>query len=251
MPEVTVATASATGARHRHNGGGNEDAVHWGTTADGAMLAVADGHSDPRCIRADRGARFAVLAAVELPDPQAPTAAEDLVAAWRRRVEADVRSDPLPPGVDPGLLPYGTTAIVCWIGGGGFRLLQIGDGVAMVATASGAMRPLPPGAGEGTGATDSLASPAAASTARSVAMPLTGLPAVVCLSTDGVDTAYPDGHGLPRAVEQLRTLAVEHGVAAMAARLDAWVRDAAATSGDDATVAVAFVTEDDARGAAR
>lgn len=250
MPAVTVATASATGARHRRKGGGNEDAVHWAVTADGAVLAVADGHSDPRCIRADRGARLAVLAAVELPDPEGATA-EDLVAGWRRWVETDVRSDPLPADAADGLLPYGTTAIGCWIGGSGLRFLQIGDGVAMVATASGPVRPLPPGAGEGTGVTDSLASPSAASAARSVTMPLTGLPAVVCLSTDGVDAAYPDGRGLPRAVEQLRTLAVEHGVAAMAARLDAWVRDAAATSGDDATVAVAFVTEDDARGAAR
>lgn len=243
MVRITVATASATGAAHLRKGIGNEDAARWASTGGSAVLAVADGHSDARCIRADRGARFAVDAAVDLAVDDGAATAPELVAAWTRLVEADREADPLPEEVGDPLLPYGTTAIVCWIDGARFHLLQIGDGAVVAATRTAAARPVPPDGHEGTGATDSLAS--GARTARSVTMPLTDLPAVVCLSTDGVDSAYPDDLGLPRAVAELRGLAVEQGPAAMAARLDTWVQDAATTSGDDATVAVAVIMQDD------
>lgn len=247
MPNVTVGTASALGAAHRAKNVGNEDAVGWRSRARGTVLSVADGHSDPRCVRADRGARFAVQAAADLADPEAATAAQDLAAAWDALVEADARREPL--GVDgvPVRLAYGTTLIACWISETGLRLLQIGDGVAVVATADGASRPIPPDELEGSPETESLASEAAASRARSARVPLAGLPIVVCLSTDGLDGAYPGADGLLLAVAELRALAVREGPSSVAEPLEPWVREAAAVSGDDATVAVAVVTADDGR----
>jgi serine/threonine protein phosphatase PrpC len=249
MPRVTVRTASALGAAHRAKNIGNEDAVGWRTDARGTVLGVADGHSDPRCVRADRGARFAVQAAVDLLDPDARTAAQDLADAWDLLVAADARRDPLGPNAGPVRLAYGTTLIACWISDTALRLLQIGDGVAIVATGAGASRPIPPDEHEGSPETESLASDAAATRARTARVPLTDLPVVVCLSTDGVDAAYPDGGGLLSAVEELRSLAIREGASSVAELLEPWVREAAAVSGDDATVAVAIVTgADDGRG---
>lgn len=240
-PIVTVLTATATSAVHERRHVGNEDAAGSRSSSTGTVLAVADGHSDPRCVRADRGARFAVQAAIELPEGTA--SAEALVARWRALVAADLRRDPLPDPDPPRTLAYGTTVIACWIAADRLHLLQIGDGVAVVATRTGARIPIPPRTPDRPFETESLALPGAEVMGRAADVPGEDPLVVVCLSTDGVDGAYPDDRGVRRAVEQLRTLAAEHGAAALQPQLDAWVADAAATSGDDATVAIAVVED--------
>jgi hypothetical protein len=102
--------ASVRGASHARRDLPNQDATGASPPGTTVVAAVADGHGDPRCCRADRGSRLAVRAALDvllgvparlgdsarandalLHDVVVP----DLVAAWQRLVEQDAAADPL------------------------------------------------------------------------------------------------------------------------------------------------------------
>src|SRR5664279_209365 len=253
---VEVATATVVGATHRHRHQGCEDAVGWVDVTSGdvlAIVAVADGHSDPRCTRSAVGARFVVTAASDLAnDPTVVTGEEwstALIACWRRLVDEDLRTQRLtvaeydaPDGSDLRVNPrlaYGTTALLARISRDGIALAQIGDGDIVGVTAEGrAGRPVPIAAGA-PDLTESMSQIDADRVVRRSTIAAAASPVLLLLATDGLDNAYPTSEALPAAAAQLVTTRssgrFDRDV------LQRWVEDAAEVSGDDATLAAVWI----------
>jgi serine/threonine protein phosphatase PrpC len=226
--------ASVTGATHRARGAGNQDAVGIRPMpGGGAMAALADGHSDPRCVRARRGADLAVEAA--LAAGAGPTVGAEVVARWRSLVDDERRAETGPP---LPRLAYGTTLLACRWDPQGVTLVQIGDGDIVVVDQDGtASRPLQPRRPP-TG-TASLADEDVLLVEQAVPRP----PRAVLLSSDGVDNAYPSGDALLEAAEDIARRFEATAAPALQRDVHDWVRRAAATSGDDASAVVLVLTE--------
>jgi hypothetical protein len=247
---VEVTTASEVGATHRHRQLGADDAVGW-TGAIGhsviATVALADGHSDPRCVRSRDGAAFVVAAAESLPH-EVTGAAEitgALLADWRRRVDQHLAEHPLtdrePTSAGADRLAYGTTAIVCRVTALGITIVRIGDGDIIAVTPDGQARRLAPSDQPPGEVTQSLSQPDAAQVARCAEIPAGAAPVLLVLATDGFDNAYPSSDSMLRAADELTTLRRESGVPLTAHVLTQWARSAADVSGDDATVAAVWI----------
>jgi hypothetical protein len=261
-----VAIAQAIGGAHRQRDAGSDDAVAW-ARADGRELhlaaAVSDGHSDKRCFRSRDGARFATRAALQvaLGDPAAAAAPgfmSEVVSCWRALVDDDLRSRPptadelnLSAAIRPGAsadvqanprLIYGATLLVVQVDEDGMTVTQIGDGdVIAVGSDGGALRLLGTDPAEASGLTSSLSQADAAESARSFHLPAVECPALVMLASDGLDNAYPDGSGLLNAGRELLERSRLDGRDAVRDELLDWAAQAAAVSGDDATVALLWL----------
>lgn len=229
-----AAVASAVGLRHRAHGTGGEDAVAAARHRRTTIVAVADGHSDPRCVRAARGAELAVAAATGLGLKRPLRSTAD---RWNVQVDRDIERNPLPPEHAVGRLAYGTTLLACRADGEGIHLLRIGDGEIVTVDQDGTPeRPL--GSKPSGDPVDSLADTDAAIHAESMLIPHDARTRLVLLATDGVDAAYADDAGLLGAALDL----VGRGAdAQLRQELDLWVQQAADTSGDDASVAVLWI----------
>lgn len=255
---VEVATATVVGATHRHRQQGCEDAVGWvsGTSGDVlAVVAVADGHSDPRCPRSAVGAQFVVTAASDLASDPAVTGDEwsaTLFAGWRRLVDDDLRVRPLTAlesdaaagseggesSVNPRLA-YGTTALLARISRDGIALAQIGDGDIVGVSAEGQAERALPSVTRAPGMTESLSQVDVDRVVRRSTIAAAASPVLLLLATDGLDNAYPTSEALPAAAAQLLTTRrsgqFDRDV------LQQWVADAAEVSGDDATLAAVWI----------
>ena len=268
---------SVRGASHERSGTPNQDAGGAVTLADGAaVLAIADGHGDPLHRRSDRGSRFAVEAAIEivsawlaaaaaLDDAAAERSAADLparlMAAWHRRVAADLAADPPANDDDPGLqgdmrrqvdacpaLLYGSTLAAAGLAGRLGLFVQIGDGDILVLGADGAVIRLAPGRRDlPTNVTESLCQPDAAARFR---LQLTfhggqDRPSLVMLSTDGYVNSYEDDRAFFKVASDLGRYLREDGPDAVAERLAPWLAQTSqAGSGDDITLALLWQPPD-------
>jgi serine/threonine protein phosphatase PrpC len=269
---VEVTTASATGAAHVRRGVGSDDAVSW-TGADGdsvlATVAIADGHSDRRCVRSRTGAAIAVAAATALPSRVvgSEAIAATLIAEWRHRVDLDLVDHPMSAadldGRDPvdaatttaawtanARLPYGTTAALCRITGDAVAIVQVGDGDVVAVAPDGQARRIASAPHRRGDVTDSLSGPDAQAVARCADIPAAAAPVLLILATDGFDNAYPSDGSLLRAATELAALRQQTGRPIGPDVLTRWARDAAGVSGDDATVAAIWVETTVARPAA-
>jgi serine/threonine protein phosphatase PrpC len=250
ISRVEVTTASEVGATHRHRHRDADDAVGW-TGAIGnsviATVALADGHSDPRCGRSRDGAAFVVATAANLPHQVTGAAAltDALLADWHRRVDEHLTDHPLTDREStagaPDRLAYGTTAMVCRVTEQHITIVRIGDGDIIAVTADGrshriATSDQPPG-----DVTQSLSQPDAAQAARCVEIAADAAPVLLVLATDGFDNAYPTSDSMLRAAAELTTLRRESGVPLTSDVLTQWARSAAEISGDDATVAAIWI----------
>jgi serine/threonine protein phosphatase PrpC len=238
------AQASATGSRHERRGIGNDDAVACGPVPAGLVAAVADGHSDPRCVRARAGADFAVEAAIAA-GGEATVAgfAGAAITGWRDRVDADLRRSPQP---ELRRLAYGTTLLACRVTADGLTLLRVGDGeIVLVDVAGAAWRPLPvvPPTSGPAGATSTMADDRAGDVARTAFVPAQRSPRLVLLASDGIDNAYLRNDALLEAARDLAERPELRDPAHLQSEVGAWVVEAAATSGDDATAAVLVLVD--------
>jgi len=236
-PAPVILTATAVGASHRRRSTDGDDAVGALAHTDAAMAVVADGHSDPRCTRARRGAELAVQAALQHID--APAGAADLglavVRTWQHMVRREVAAEP-----EAGLTPlaFGTTVLICRAHPGGIDLAQIGDGDIVVARLDGtATRPFAIERTGGSG-TDSLSDERAEDLLRAHEVEDPASVSLVALASDGVDNAYPDDAALLDAVLEIQEMGPRSHERRVGTELRRWVERAAATSGDDASVAL-------------
>ncbi|HEY7046215.1 MAG TPA: protein phosphatase 2C domain-containing protein [Jatrophihabitantaceae bacterium] len=249
---VEVTTACETGSAHRRQQRGSDDAVGWtGAGAVLATVAVADGHSDPRCVRRRLGADFVVAAAAALPpEPLTPSAMADaFISDWRRRVDQHLAGNPLTPAdaaADAAWranarMAYGTTALLCRITQDAVAVVRIGDGDVIAVATDGRARRLVAPEPRSDGSTESISHPDAQRAALSLAIPAAAAPILMLLATDGFDNAYPAEDSMLRAATELAELRRDSGRPIGSDVLNRWAREAADVSGDDATVAAIWI----------
>jgi serine/threonine protein phosphatase PrpC len=263
IERVEVTTACETGATHVRRNQGCDDAVGWSDLGDGplvATVAIADGHSDPRCVRSRTGADFVVAAAAAIPvtalSAQAVTGA--LVAGWRHRVDCHLAEHPLasadladPDGAQAeestaawavnARVAYGTTALVCRITHDVITIVQVGDGDVIAVTADGHARRLAVAQGSKGDVTESISQSDAEVVARCAEISADAAPILLMLATDGFDNAYPAEESMLRAAGELASLRRDSGQPIAPEVLTRWAREAAEVSGDDATVAAVWI----------
>ena len=144
---------SCIGESHIRNGIICQDySGSWVSTADAgdiAIIAVADGHGAAAHSRSDRGARFAVDAAISciqefvlqkrksLSNPDSDLAAleKSIIAAWHEKVNNDSDADPLNNDVchdGDYISHYGTTLLAAAVTRFYWFAIQIGDGKCVI-----------------------------------------------------------------------------------------------------------------------
>lgn len=258
-------TASVRGAAHKRNGKPNQDAVlSWEGDDGTVVLAVADGHGGEAYCRSDRGAQFAVEAAVEvcrdLAGRLAPMAirdgartgrlgqelAREIVRRWQKRVDEDRdggeeavlrgRRRPAPPG---STRPYGTTVIAALaVGAELVLLLQCGDGDVLAVTPGGTVdRPVPPDERSFGNETASLCLPEAWTEFRCRLLDASELPALLLLATDGYANSFAGDEAFRQVARDLVASLEADGEEAVDRLLPRWLRETSeGGSGDDITV---------------
>lgn len=258
--------ASVTGAAHLRADKPNQDAAASWCGEDGTVvLAVADGHGGEAYSRSDRGARFAVEAAVgacrDLADRLAPMAirdgmahgrlgqelAREIVRRWQRAVEEDRDDEEADAGVRARRRPapagatraYGTTLIAALaVGRELVLLLQCGDGDVLAVAGDGTVdRPLPADERSFGNETASLCLPEAWTEFRSRLLDAGDLPDLLLLATDGYANSYAGDEAFRDVARDLLVAVGRDGGEAVGAALPAWLGETSAGgSGDDITV---------------
>lgn len=261
-------TASVRGSTHVAATLPNQDAVAFrgdpGARSGPLVVAVADGHGDPRHSRSERGSRLAVEVACDLAqrlgarlhgseelaavDERARTELlPALVEGWRTAVTADLARDPLPAGQAAGpsgdpVVAYGSTLLVALITARWAVLAQIGDGDVLTVDASGAaLLPLPPDPWSRGRYTSSLCQDDALSAFRFSVVDLARTPlAALLLATDGFGNSQVQDPWYPAFSADLLRLVGERGVAWVGEHLEGWAELCASSegSGDDTTLAL-------------
>ena len=123
------------------------------------------------------------------------------------------------------------------------RVLQLGDGDILVASATGpAARPIPRQPGRVGEETESLCMPNAAALFRSARTALApDEPALVIIATDGYANSFASDEGFVQVGADLRAMILDHGLDWVGHRLPEWLEEATTEgSGDDITVMVAW-----------
>lgn len=266
IDRVEISTACETGAAHQRRNRGCDDAVGW-SGADGgsvvATVAIADGHSDPYCVRSRVGADFVVAAATTMPaDVVGPDAITDaFIAEWRRLVDRNLADNPLTEteldaaggiaaaelsvawAANPRMV-YGTTALLCRITHEAIAIVRVGDGDVIAVAADGGARRLAVPERRPSNLTESVSQPDAHRAARYAEISAAAAPVLLLLATDGFDNAYPADESMLRAAGELAALRRETGRPIGSDVLRRWAREAADVSGDDATVAAIWIQTD-------
>lgn len=245
--------ASRRGGYHVRNGIPNQDAHLTWTSPDGtaAVVAVADGHGDPRHSRSEIGSRLAVESAVaalsayldEGPRDLEQVAYDletsvgpDLVERWQSAV-ADELAAHAAAGVD--VLDYGSTVLAIVATDAWIAALQLGDGeIVWVSPGGTTSRPLPVDPFlDGVTTTSLCQEEPVASLRYAVAAAAEVVLAFAC--SDGFGIGRVDGADWWRPVgEQLWAHHRDRGTAWVRDRLAGWLVEPADVGGDDVTVAV-------------
>jgi hypothetical protein len=274
-----VIGATAQGASHRRKRNPNQDAwLRTGTRDEPLAVAVADGHSDPTCFRADRGSLLAVQTATSViraflarPDIRAlsaaelePAAAAELprliMAGWRQAVAEDIGKLPFDEAETSRLIdgpgrderPYGATLLVAGIADDRLLYAQIGDGDALLMERSGQIRKLTRDERLHGNVTTSLCLTSAEEDFRLTVVDLRAeLPRLLFLATDGYGNSYPAQDGLAGVVTDLEQMLDRRGPDWIESQLEQWLEEITTRgSGDDITAALAWPLADGAIGTA-
>lgn len=260
MTRWIVGGASARGSAHIRTGKPNQDAVSWGSSADGTRLvgAIADGHGAAAHFRSGIGAQIAVRQAVTLLlhhlddqwiDETDSAIAAEILTHWQRDVSAHLAGNPysdaeaLLPQSTP-LSPYGATLAAFAASDAMIFALHIGDGDLLLGYPGGRLEhPLRPDTGLRGEETYSLCLPDAVERFRVAArwrQDGEALPDFLFAASDGVSKSFRDEAAFLAAVAALRARAAEDWDALIAA-LPAWLTEISAVgSGDDCTVCIAI-----------
>jgi hypothetical protein len=207
-------SATSVGASHIKEGKPCQDYSAAWSSEKMAIAAVADGHGGTPYFRSDRGSRFAVetvfecikefiarrRAAPSLSDCELGTLEKSVIAGWRRRVDADLESDPISAeawaakdGDMSETESYGTTLIAAAITDRYWFCIHIGDGKCVVFDRSGNdAQPVPWDEKCFLNITTSICDDDAVTLFRHFYSD--ELPAAVFLGSDGIDDCFPVMH---------------------------------------------------------
>lgn len=265
-----VVSGTSLGAQHVLTGTPNQDALMAKRAgAEGNLLAigVADGHGSEYCFRSDIGSQTAVDVATGLgvaflqkhrhrPGQLLSSAAAEeliprIVEEWTTRVNEHRRLVPLTDyedtlllgaGVDPALVPYGTTLLLALLTDHCGLVLQIGDGDAMAVDAAGNVTlPVPPDPDVVAGATASLCSSQASSRFRiGCPDPQESPISLWVLVTDGYGNSFSDPEWQQQVGGDLLRHLNENGAAWVQERIGFWLAESASTGGDDVSMILAI-----------
>jgi len=257
---------SVRGASHERSGLPNQDAIDWFPNSGQwlpLVLALSDGHGSRKCFRSDRGARFAVSAALDVAKAIAEmygasgrsikTMAEDQIPkqihlCWKKRVETDIHNAPfteeekLLSDANP-YLPYGATLLLAIITSSFFLFLQLGDGDILVIRENGdAQRPVPQDDRLLGNETTSLSAHNAWKDFRFSFFPvLDSVPNLIMLSTDGYANSFRDDQSFLKVGTDILEIAKSEGTESIENNLEEWLKTASASgSGDDITAGFVF-----------
>jgi len=216
-------------------------------------IAVADGHGDARCTRADVGSALAVAVALEVAasfeDPHVQgealreALAERVVGGWTARVVQHLKAQPMDAREQavtagrPPLYAYGSTLLAAFVNGTDIFALQIGDGDLLIAD-DGVRRVFERDTRLAGHETTSLCQTNARAEVR-VARLRAGPGAVILAATDGYANSFAQDADFTRVASDFRALIGSHGLDAVIERLpdmlDATSREG---SGDDISLAL-------------
>jgi len=244
--------ATVRGALHVRSGRPNQDAVGVRERPPHA-IAVADGHGDARCTRADVGAALAVAVALEtavsFAAPEArgeslrAALAERIVGDWTSRVERHLEIHPIEGSeraVTSGLPPlyaYGSTLLAAFVTGDEILALQIGDGDLLIAD-DGVRRVFERDPRLSLHETTSLCQSNARAEVR-VARLRVGPDALILAATDGYANSFVVDADFTRVASDFRSLVGTHGLDVVIERLpDMLDTTSREGSGDDISVAL-------------
>jgi hypothetical protein len=197
---------------------------------------------------------------------------DEVLAAWRRAVSADLEMKPLDAeewarlrqgngeargrpalrDVPDATLAYGTTLLAALLAEQYMLIVQIGDGDVLVVDDDGAVsRPLPADPRLFAGETTSLCSRNARRHIRTALRRFSDLdlppPALVMVSTDGYANSFREDAGFVQVGSDLLDAIRAEGAGAVAEALPSWLEEASRLgSGDDVTVGV--ICRDDPAG---
>lgn len=252
---------SVRGASHVRQNLPNQDAINWFPGQGQGLpliLAVSDGHGSAKCIRSDRGAEFAVDAAIKtlkcLIERQAEgeslsalkrwaeeQGTQRMIQAWRTAVEADIRDDPLPAAVDKPLLAYGATLLAVLAAETFLMYWQLGDGDILTLADNGEIqRPVPPDDRLIANETTSLCAKDAWKDFRFRFQQITDAPPqLILLATDGYANSFKHEAGFLQVAADFGELIRAEGLDYVERQLPVWLNEATGLgSGDDITVGV-------------
>jgi serine/threonine protein phosphatase PrpC len=263
----TAIGATARGAMHVKAWLPNQDSHAFRPATEqgeGMILAVADGHGDPRCVRADVGSRLAVEVATactrEYLEATSARPARDtgvaasperlvrsIVETWRIAVQHHADGHPWQgdeltaiDAPENERRPYGCTLLVAGVRDRVLVLVQIGDGDVLAVGGDGdAHRPIGPARDLVGGETLSLAGEDAVGDASCVELELDDAIRMVLLATDGYANSFDDADWARLVGTDYMRLLQDHGPGWIGEQLPEWVEASAAAAGDDVTVLMA------------
>lgn len=273
--------SSVQGATHVRNHVPNQDAIEWLASYERqhefVLVAVADGHGNPRYFRSAIGARFAVQVARTLLEQfgrhygQATdlTVVEQmveqqlahlLVRQWNDTVDVHLAAVPFSPAELASLdapfrpklaanprLAYGSTLASTLITGTFILYMQLGDGDIVTVNTDGVVSraPLvvdPQLSGD---VTTSLCLPSAWRYVRTYLQPLVAHPpAMIMLATDGYSNSFVKEDGFLAAAQDIFDMIEpqgREGICTLRKYLPRWLTATSAQgSGDDISVGIIY-----------
>jgi len=257
-----VTGATVIGRAHMRKQLPNQDDWDSWMSADGStvILAVADGHGDPRSFRCVEGAKLAVRTAINVvrdclshlkervtPDQLLGSLPREIVERWRRMVLAHQQDCPLPKpeeeeddleAWDP-FLPYGTTLLAVATHPQGILTIQVGDGDILLVSEEGEVtRPLPRDPRLLANETTSLCGAQAEADFQVAFLPADRpLPFLILAATDGYSNSYPDDASFLQVGSDLLAMIRKEGMDVIEDNLATWLEETSRQgSGDDTTL---------------
>jgi len=203
MDRAFVFNITCIGYSHlKENKTGQDFSGVW-ASGKNAIAAVADGHGGDSYYRSDRGAQFAVEAALEcikeyLNINTTPfinhsksllVLEKSIIALWHKKVEDDVKNNSIEPIKGDIFTPYGTTLIAAAVTEHYWFAIQIGDGKCVVLDDETISQPIPWDEKCFLNQTTSLCDDDAISQFRHYYDE--NLPGFIFLGTDGIDDSFP------------------------------------------------------------
>lgn len=257
-----AAGISVRGARHLADGSPCQDAVQVYQDSGLAIVAVADGHGDPKHARSEDGARIAVEVAVLilrelgvllLQEPHARTPQEIQAALkrhlpgrigweWNRRVRAHAGQADADGGWHEAVQLYGCTLLGALFTADLGVFVQLGDGDILLVEADGQARCIFPLHDDIYGSvTHSLCQPGAVDYAR-VRCERLQAPRLALLASDGVSDCLQEDPGAFLGVGTWLLARIgRQGWAATMAELPAWLAELTQRgNGDDVTLGAVY-----------